>query len=70
METAALQEAIVKNASFLDTLKTVLAAVVGIRRRSEHERARINPLHLVVVAVLFVVLFVLTLRTIVGMIVS
>lgn len=70
METASLQEAAVKNASFLDTLKTVLAAAVGIRRRSAHERARINPLHLVVVAVLFVVLFVLALRTIVGMIVS
>jgi hypothetical protein len=59
-----------KRGSFLDTVKTVLAAFVGIRRRSAHERAQLNPLHLIVIAVLFVVLFVLTLRTIVGMIVS
>ncbi len=59
-----------KRASFLDTVKTVLFAFIGIRRRADHERARLNPLHLVVIAVLFVVLFVLALRTIVGMIVS
>jgi len=54
----------------MDTVKTVLAAFVGIRRRSTHERSQIKPLHLAIVAVLLVVLFVLTLRTIVGMIVS
>ncbi len=52
----------------MDTVKTVLAGFVGIRRRSEHERAQINPLHLIVVAIVMVVLFVLTLRIIVGMI--
>jgi hypothetical protein len=55
---------------FLDTVKTVCAGFIGIRRRSEHEQARINPLHLIVIAVLFVVLFVLALRSLVGMIVS
>lgn len=59
-----------KRASFLDTVKTVLAAFVGVRRRDEHERARLNPAHLIIIAVVFVVLFVLTLRTIVRMIVS
>ena len=54
----------------MDTVKTVLAAFVGIRRRSAHEQAQIKPLHLAIAAVLLVVLFVLTLRTIVGMIVS
>jgi hypothetical protein len=54
----------------MDTVKTVLAGMVGIRRRSAHERSQINPVHLIVVAVLFVVLFVLALRTLVGMIVS
>jgi Protein of unknown function (DUF2970) len=59
-----------KRASFLETVKTVLAGFAGIRRRADHERAQLNPVHLVVIAVLFVVLFVLTLRTLVGMIVS
>ena len=59
-----------RRSSFLDTVKTVLAAFVGIRRRAEHERAQLNPRHLIVIAVVLVVLFVLALRTIVGMIVS
>lgn len=64
------RELAMDRASFLDTVKTVLYGAIGIRRRADHERARLNPLHLVVIAVLFVVLFVLALRTIVGMIVS
>jgi hypothetical protein len=54
----------------MDTVKTVLAGFVGIRRRADHERAQLNPRHLIIIAVVFVVLFVLALRTIVGMIVS
>jgi len=54
----------------MDTVKTVLYGAIGIRRRADHERARLNPAHLIVIAVVFVVLFVLALRTIVGMIVS
>jgi hypothetical protein len=57
--------AAVREGSFLDTLKTVLAGAVGIRRRAEHERARINPVHLVIAALLFVVLFIGTLVAIV-----
>jgi hypothetical protein len=56
-------------ASFLDTCKTVLAGAAGIRRRQEHERARLNPLHLAAGAVLFVVLFIGTLVTIVRIVV-
>lgn len=51
--------------SFLDTMKTVLWGMVGIRRKADHEKARLNPLHLAVAAVGFVVLFILTLVTIV-----
>ena len=57
-----------KQASFLDTVKTVLAGFIGIRRRSDHEAARIRPVHIIVIAVLFVVLFIITLRTIVGIV--
>ena len=59
-----------KRASFLDTVKTVLFGAIGMRRRSDHERAQINPVHLVIVAVLFVVLFIFTIRTIVRIVVS
>ena len=58
-------EAAVRKASFLDTIKTVLAGAIGIRRKSEHERAPLNPVHLLVAAVIFVVLFIYTLLTVV-----
>ena len=57
--------AVMKQASFFDVLKTVLAGFVGIRRRAAHEQARISPVHVIVVAVACVALFVLTLVTIV-----
>jgi hypothetical protein len=60
----------VPQASFLDAVKTVLWAALGIRRKSAHEGARIRPLHLVVLAVIFVVLFITTLRFIVSLVVS
>jgi len=58
-------EGAMKRASFLDTLKTVLSGFIGIRRKSAHEQAKINPVHVVVAAVAGVVLFVATLVTIV-----
>ena len=63
-------ETTVKDASFLDTLKMVFWGALGIRRKSEHEGARVKPLHLAVVAVIFVVLFITTLRFIVSLVVS
>jgi DUF2970 family protein len=54
-----------KRPSFLDTMKTVLAGAIGIRRRDDHERAPVNPVHLVVAAVIFAVLFITTLLTVV-----
>jgi hypothetical protein len=59
-----------KPASFFDTVKTVLSGFFGVRRRADHERARLNPVHVIVTAVVLVVLFVLTLRTIVGLVVG
>lgn len=63
-------EGALRKASFLDTVKTVLAGAIGIRRRAEHERAPLNPAHLVVAAVIFVVLFIFTLLTIVKIVLS
>ena len=59
-----------KRVSFLDTVKTVLFGFIGVRKRAEHDKAQINPVHLIVVAVLFVVLFIFTIRTIVRIVVS
>ena len=59
-----------KRPSFVDTVKTVLAGAIGIRRKDDHERAPLNPLHLVVAAVIFVVLFITTLLTIVKIVLS
>lgn len=59
-----------KQASFLDTVKTVLWGMAGIRRRADHERARVKPAHVVILGIVFVVLFILTLRFIVSLVVS
>ena len=59
-----------KQASFLDTVKTVLWGMIGIRRKADHERASIKPVHVIVMAVIFVVLFILTIRFIVSVVVS
>ena len=63
-------EAAVRKASFLDTVKTVLAGAIGIRRKEDHERAPVNPVHLIIAAVLFVLLFIFTLITIVKIVLS
>ena len=49
----------------METVKTVLYGFMGIRRKADHERAPLNPLHLVAAAVIFVVLFIFTLLTVV-----
>ena len=54
----------------METVKTVLWGMIGIRRKSDHERAGLNPVHVIVMAVIFVVLFILTLRFIVGLVVN
>ena len=61
---------VVHKASFLDTVKTVLAGAAGIRRKADHERAPLNPVHLVIAGVIFAVLFVFTLLTIVKIVPS
>jgi hypothetical protein len=63
-------ESAMRKSTFLDTVKTVLAGAAGIRRREDHERAPLNPVHLVLAAVLFVALFIGTLLTIVKIVLS
>lgn len=63
-------EAIVHKPSFFDTVKTVLWGALGIRRRAGHERASLNPVHLIIAAVIFVLLFIFTLLTVVKIVLS
>jgi len=63
-------ESAAHKASFLDTVKTVLAGAVGIRRKADHERAPVNPVHLAIAGVIFAVLFIFTLLTIVKIVLS
>ena len=63
-------EALMKQSSFLGTVKTVLWGMAGIRRKSDHEQTPLNPVHLAIVAVAFVVLFIVTLVTIVRVVTS
>ena len=63
-------EIAMKRASFLDTLKTVLFGFIGVRRKADHENARIRPAHVIIVGILLAVAFVLTLRAIVGVVTS
>ena len=51
-------------------MKTVLAGAIGVRRKSDHESAPIRPLHLVIAAVIFALLFIFTLLTIVRIVLS
>jgi hypothetical protein len=60
----------VKHASFLDAVKTVLSGAVGIRRKDAHEHAKINPVHIVIAAVAFVAIFILTIVTLVRIVTS
>ena len=63
-------EGVVQKSSFLDTVKTVLAGAIGVRRKSDHERAPLNPVHLIVAGLIFAVLFVFTQLTIVKIVLS
>lgn len=54
----------------MEVIKTVLYGAIGIRRKADHERVQIRPAHLIIAAIVFVVLFIFTLRTIVHMVTS
>jgi hypothetical protein len=54
-------EVAVQRGSFRDAVKTVLAGFIGIRRRADHEGARVSPVHVIVIAVALVAIFIFTL---------
>jgi hypothetical protein len=54
----------------MEAIKTVLAGFIGIRRKADHERSRVHPAQIIVTAIVFVVLFILAIRTLVHFITS
>ena len=54
----------------METVKTVLSGFIGIRRKDDHEQAKLNPVHVVIAAVVLAAIFVVTLITIVRIVVS
>ena len=56
----------------IETVKTVVAAFLGIRRRSDHDRetVAIKPAHIAFTAIALAVLFIFTLLTIVRFVVG
>jgi hypothetical protein len=54
----------------MQAIKTVLYGAIGIRRKADHERARIHPAQIIIAAIVFVALFILTIRTIVHLVTS
>ncbi|HET7671432.1 MAG TPA: DUF2970 domain-containing protein [Burkholderiales bacterium] len=56
--------------TFLDTVKTVLSGFIGVRKRADAERVKVNPVHVIIIAIIGVVLFIFAIRTLVRLVVS
>lgn len=65
-----LKQAVVRRASFLQTLSAVLWSFFGVRKGRDHDAdmAQLNPVHVIVTGVLAGVAFVLSLVLLVRMI--
>lgn len=57
-------------ASLLKTAIAVVSAFFGVRKRSDHDSVRLNPVHVIVVGVIAAALFVITLLLIVRTVTS
>jgi hypothetical protein len=54
----------------MQAIKTVLFGAIGIRRKADHEAAGLRPAQIIVAAIVFVLLFIVTIRTIVHLVTS
>jgi hypothetical protein len=54
----------------MQTLKTVLSGFIGIRRRADHEKAALKPVHVVLTAIALAIVFIAILVTIVRIVTS
>ena len=60
-------ESSLRQVPWLEVAKTVVAALLGVRRRADHEKSsvRIKPLHVIIAGLIAAALFVLTLIAVV-----
>jgi hypothetical protein len=49
----------------MEALKTVLSGFIGIRRKDDHEKAVLKPVHVIFAAIALVIVFIAILVTIV-----
>ena len=54
----------------MEALKTVLWGAIGIRRKTDHEQAKVRPAQVIVLAIVLVALFILAIRTVVHFVTS
>ena len=54
----------------METIKTVLFGFIGVRRKDDHEKAALNPIHVILAGIVLAAMFVLTLVTIVRIVTS
>jgi hypothetical protein len=54
----------------METVKTVLFGMIGVRRKADHEKAPLNPVHVIAIAIVAVILFIATLLTVVRVVTS
>jgi hypothetical protein len=66
------QSATRRKASFFATMKAVMWSFVGIRKKSDYEKdaAQLNPVHVVIAAVIGVLIFITVLITVVKSVVA
>ncbi len=57
-----------RKASFIEVLKMVLSAFLGIRKRAEHEKLEVSPLQVIVVGVMAAAAFVVTVLSVVRLV--
>ena len=55
----------------METVKTVLAGAIGVESCSDAKKSeKLNPVYIIIAAIIFVMLFIFTLRTIVYIVTS
>ena len=54
----------------MQAIKTVLYGAIGIRRKADHERTPVRPAHVIIAGIVFVLLFIVAIRTIVHFVTS
>lgn len=59
-----------RKTSFFVTMKAVFWSFFGVRKKSDHEAAQLNPVHVLIAGVLGALIFIATLVVIVRMVVA